>query len=63
MGEAAAFHLSCSKASTDSKMYEFDRDFDRAFPIELLAVQAFVGVTATLNSQAATVDWWAVVGA
>ncbi|MFO3705694.1 hypothetical protein ACI6Q5_12045 [Xanthomonas codiaei] len=44
-------------------MYEFDRDFDRAFPIELLAVQAFVGVTATLNSQAATVDWWAVVGA
>jgi hypothetical protein len=40
MGEAAAFHLSRSKASTGSKMYEFDRDFDRVFPIELLAVLA-----------------------
>ncbi|MBO9748893.1 MULTISPECIES: hypothetical protein [Xanthomonas] len=40
-GEAADFHLSRSKASTGSKTYEFDRDFDRVFPIELLAVLAF----------------------
>lgn len=40
MGEAADFHLSRSKASTGSKTYEFDRDFDRVFPIELLAVLA-----------------------
>ncbi|WP_115526569.1 MULTISPECIES: hypothetical protein [Xanthomonas] len=40
MGEAADFHLSRSKASTGSKTYEFDRDFDRVFPLELLAVQS-----------------------
>ncbi|MBV6811285.1 hypothetical protein KWH19_16230 [Xanthomonas campestris pv. pennamericanum] len=40
MSEAADFHLSRSKASTGSRTYEFDRDFDRVFPLELLAVQA-----------------------
>ncbi|PTY32036.1 hypothetical protein XAP3CFBP6996_009045 [Xanthomonas citri pv. fuscans CFBP 6996] len=40
MSKAADFHLSRSKASTGSKIYEFDRDFDRVFPIELLAVLA-----------------------
>ncbi|WP_372389044.1 hypothetical protein [Xanthomonas axonopodis] len=40
MSEAADFHLSRSKASTGSKTYEFDRDFDRVFPLELLAVLA-----------------------
>ncbi|CAD0347879.1 hypothetical protein [Xanthomonas hortorum] len=40
MNQAAEFHLSRSKASTGSKSYEFDRNFDRVFPVELLAVQA-----------------------
>ncbi|MBX8545597.1 hypothetical protein K5D56_01200 [Pseudomonas cichorii] len=40
MRQAAEFHISRSKYSTGSKSYEFDYDFDRVFPIELLAVLA-----------------------
>ncbi|MDG6399340.1 hypothetical protein QCD79_04985 [Pseudomonas quasicaspiana] len=40
MSQAAEFHISRSKYSTGSKSYEFDYDFDRVFPIELLAVLA-----------------------
>lgn len=40
MSQAAEFHISRSKDSTGSKFYEFDYDFDRVFPIELLAVLA-----------------------
>jgi len=40
MRGAADFHISRSKHSTGSKFYEFDRDIDRLFPGELLAVQA-----------------------
>ncbi|SFB02373.1 hypothetical protein SAMN03159488_01502 [Pseudomonas sp. NFIX10] len=40
MQGAADFHISRSKHSTGSTFYEFDRDIDRLFPGELLAVQA-----------------------
>ncbi|QDG93785.1 hypothetical protein NIBR502774_14365 (plasmid) [Rhizobium sp. NIBRBAC000502774] len=40
MGDAADFHISRSKHSTGSTFYEFDRDIDRLFPGELLAIQA-----------------------
>ncbi|GFM81386.1 hypothetical protein PSCICN_20780 [Pseudomonas cichorii] len=40
MKQAAEFHISQSKDSTGSKLHEFDQDFDRVFPIELLAVVA-----------------------
>ncbi|MET0611912.1 MAG: hypothetical protein ABWZ39_11680 [Pseudomonas caspiana] len=40
MSQAAEFHISRSKHSTGWKIYEFDYDFDRVFPIELLAVLA-----------------------
>jgi len=40
MGCAADFHVSRSKPSTGARIYEFDRDFDRVFPVELLAVAA-----------------------
>ena len=38
MSDAADFHISRSKHSTGSTFYEFDRDIDRLFPGELLAV-------------------------
>ncbi|MGV1916737.1 hypothetical protein [Rhizobium sp. 22-785-1] len=40
MRDAADFDISRSKHSNGSKLYEFDRDIDRLFPGELLAVQA-----------------------
>ncbi|RMH93615.1 hypothetical protein EBB59_05080 [Lysobacter pythonis] len=40
MREAAAFHISRSKHGTDKHTYEFEKDIDRVFPPELLAVQA-----------------------
>jgi hypothetical protein len=40
MQAAAEFHISRSKESTNSKIYEFDITFDCLFPVELLAVQA-----------------------
>lgn len=40
MVEAAEFHISRSKDGTDRNKYEFEKDIDRVFPGELLAVQA-----------------------
>ncbi|MCI2261480.1 hypothetical protein [Xanthomonas indica] len=40
MQGASEFHISRSKHSTGSTFYEFDRDIDRLFPGELLAIQA-----------------------
>ena len=40
MQVAAAFHISRSKHGTDRNKYEFEKDVDRLFPAELLAVQA-----------------------
>ncbi len=40
MAEAAEFHVSRSKDSTDRNWYEFEHDIDRVYPGELLAVQA-----------------------
>ncbi|MFA0925064.1 hypothetical protein [Xanthomonas fragariae] len=40
MQAAAEFHISRSKHGTDKNKYEFESDFDRVFPAELLAVQA-----------------------
>ena len=40
MVEAADFHISRSKVGTDRNKYEFEKDIDRVFPGELLAVQA-----------------------
>lgn len=40
MRAAADFHVSRSKDGTDRNKYEFEKDFDRVFPGELLAVQA-----------------------
>lgn len=40
MAEAAEFHISRSKGSTDRIWYEFDGYYDSIFPSELLAVQA-----------------------
>ena len=40
MHAAAEFHISRSKDGTDKNTYEFEKDFDRVFPAELLAVQA-----------------------
>ncbi|WP_407315391.1 hypothetical protein [Pseudomonas sp. nanlin1] len=40
MNQAAEFHINRSQYSTGWKTYEFDDDFDRVFPIELLAVLA-----------------------
>ena len=40
MHAAAEFHISRSKHSSGSKIYEFNYDIDRLFPAELLAVQA-----------------------
>ncbi len=40
MAEAADFHISRSKGSTDRIWYEFDSYYDSVYPSELLAVQA-----------------------
>ena len=40
MTEAAEFHISRSKDSTDRVQYEFEHDIDRVYPGELLAVQS-----------------------
>lgn len=40
MAEAAEFHISRSKGSTDRIWYEFDSYYDSVYPSELLAVQA-----------------------
>lgn len=40
MAEAAEFHISRSKGSTDRIRYEFEGYYDSIFPSELLAVQA-----------------------
>ncbi len=40
MAEAAEFHVSRSKGSTDRIWYEFDSYYDSVYPSELLAVQA-----------------------
>jgi hypothetical protein len=40
MMEAAEFHISRSKDGTDRNMYEFEKDIDRVYPGELLAVQS-----------------------
>ena len=40
MMEAAEFHISRSKDGTDRNMHEFEKDIDRVYPGELLAVQA-----------------------
>jgi hypothetical protein len=40
MQTAAEFHLSRSKDGTDRNKYEFEKDIDRVYPAELLAVQA-----------------------
>jgi hypothetical protein len=40
MQDAAEFHVSRSRESTDEETYEFDDYFTRVFPVELLTVQA-----------------------
>ena len=40
MAEAADFHISRSKGSTDRIWYEFESYYDSVYPSELLAVQA-----------------------
>lgn len=40
MRAAADFHIRRSKYGTDKNTYEFEKDIDRVFPAELLAVQA-----------------------
>lgn len=40
MSDAADFHLTRAKDSNDDIKYEFNFDFERVFPTELLAVQA-----------------------
>jgi hypothetical protein len=40
MSDAAEFHITRSKDGTDKNDYEFEKDIDRVYPGELLAVQA-----------------------
>lgn len=40
MSEAAEYHISRSKDGTDRNKYEFEKDIDRVYPGELLAMQA-----------------------
>ena len=40
MAAAAEYHVSRSKDGTDRNKYEFEKDIDRVYPGELLAVQA-----------------------
>ena len=40
MSDAAEYHITRSKDGTDRNKYEFEKDIDRVYPGELLAVQA-----------------------